>query len=281
MRMPGVFELLLKLAQRSRSCSLNRWVRSQELQSTFLLQFREQIQCDWIIRFEACSELIDQTRLRADQRILVTCQLFEFRHLLTVRGQSMQIGEIGTPSLSQQVGIDQIRLGSTGRSPTIHRARIDWVHRPTSLQKVNNQQTVGGFNNTCHVFFGRRTNTLHQKGVQLVKSLWAMINTDRTHLMSLFITRQSIMVFVCPVTTGIPHQKRSSLKTLFLRSRALILWRSKRRLSHNRFGSGTVPRKSSFQNRSCRVEQGDFPWRVQSVHRTSVFLFQPFVERAC
>jgi len=79
------------------------------------------------------------------------------------------------------------------------------------------------------------------------------------------VLRDMAHVLICPVNTGIPHPKRSSLQKMSLRSRALILWRSKRRLSHNRFGSGTVPEKSSFQNRSSRVEQVDFPWRVQQL----------------
>ena len=194
MGMPRVFELLLNVFEGSGSCGLNGWIGLQEHQCTLLLQFREQLQGHWIIRYASGGELIDQTGLRADQGILVTGELFELRHLFTIRGQSMQIREIGTPGLSQQVRVDQIRLGATGRSATIHGARIDWVNRPARLQEVENQQTMGCFNDTCHVLFGRRTNDLHQKVVQLGKSLWAMINTDRTHLMSFFINRQGIVI---------------------------------------------------------------------------------------
>lgn len=122
--MPRVLELLLKLSEGSGPCSLNGGIGLQEQQRTLLLQFREQIQGHRIIGLEASGELIDQARLCTDQGILITCQLLEFCHLVTIRGQPMQIGEIGTPSLGQQVGIDQIRLGSTGRSATIHRARV-------------------------------------------------------------------------------------------------------------------------------------------------------------
>src|SRR5450755_2116152 len=163
--MPRVLELLLKLGEGSGPCSLNGGIGLQEQQRTLLLQFREQIQGHRIIGLEASGELIDQTRLRADQRILVTGQLFELCHLVTIWCQSMQIREIGTPGLGQQVCIDQIGLGSTGRSPTIHGARIDGINGPTSLQKMNNQQTMGGFNHTRHVFFGCRANDLHQKGI--------------------------------------------------------------------------------------------------------------------
>src|SRR5450631_1720597 len=110
MGMPCLFELLLNLRKRCSSCSLNGWVGLQKPQCTLLLQFREQIQGHRIISLEASRELIDQTRLRADQRILITGQLLEFCHLVTIWGQPMQISEIGTPSFGEQVGIDQIRL---------------------------------------------------------------------------------------------------------------------------------------------------------------------------
>src|SRR5713226_6894598 len=78
--------------------------------------------------------------------------------------------------------------------------------------------------------------------------------------------RDMAHVGVCPIDTGVPHEQRSSLQVVFLSTRTLILWRSKRRLSHNRFGSGTVPRKASFLNRSSRVEQIAFPWHVQQIY---------------
>jgi hypothetical protein len=56
-----------------------------------------------------------------------------------------------------------------------------------------------------------------------------------------------------PVNTGIPHEKRSSLHTWFLSTRALILWRQTARLSHHRFRSGTVPGKCEL---SQSVEPG-------------------------
>src|SRR2546429_447430 len=279
--MPRVLELLLNLLERSCSCYFKGWIGLQEPQRTLLLQFREQIEGHGIIGFEASGELIDQTRLRADQAILVTCQLFELGYLVTIRGQSMQICEISAPGLGQQVGIDRIGLGTTGRSPTIHSARINWVHRPAGLQQVNNQQTMSGFNNTRHLFFGRRTNDLHQKGVQLGKSLWGMIHTDRTHLMPFFVNRQGIMVLIRPVNTGIPHQKRSSLHECFLNSRALILWRSKRDSLMIGLAQEQCQGSASFLNRSSRVDETDFPWLVQQFHRTSVLLFQPCVEWAC
>ena len=89
------------------------------------------------------------------------------------------------------------------------------------------------------------------------------------------------MMLVRPVNTGIPHKKRSSLHTWFLSTRALLLWRSKR--DSLMIGSAQEQRRgsASFLNRSSRVEEVDFPWRVQQLYRTSLPLFQPCVERAC
>ncbi len=47
-------------------------------------------------------------------------------------------------------------------------------------------------------------------------------------------------VLVSPVDPGIPQRKSSSVRQTFLSSRALLLWRQTARLSHDRFGSGTV-----------------------------------------
>ncbi len=84
-----------------------------------------------------------------------------------------------------------------------------------------------------------------------------------------------------PVNTGIPHQQCSSLQQCFLSTRALILWRSKRDSLMIGSAEEQCQGSASFLNRSSRVEQADFPWRVQQLYRTSVPLFQPYVERAC
>jgi hypothetical protein len=88
-------------------------------------------------------------------------------------------------------------------------------------------------------------------------------------------------VLVRPVNTGIPHQKRSSLQKMFLSSRALILWRSKRDSLMIGLAQEPCQGSASFLNRSSRVERVDFPWNVQQLYRTSVPSFQPCVERAC
>ena len=253
MGMPGVFELLLKLVERSGSCCLKGWIGLQEQQRTLLLQLREQLQGHGIIRYASSRELLDQTGLRADQRIWVTCQLFELRHLVTIWSQPTQIREIGTPGLGQQIGINQISFGSRGRAATVNRSRVDWINRPTCFQKVDNQQAMCCFNNKRHLLFGCRTNDLHQKYVQLGKSLWSVINTDRTYLMPFaqqssghrgarppsqsryttsetLLSAQNVPEFTCPSTVALEA-----------------------RLSHDRSGSGTMPGKCEL---SQSVEPG-------------------------
>src|SRR6266566_7860189 len=122
---------------------------------------------------------------------------------------------------------------------------------------------------------------LFQEGVQSAQSLRAVIDTKRPNLTPLFINDQGVMMVIGPVNTDIPHQKHSSLYTWFLSTRALILWRSKRDSLMIGSAQERCQGSASFLNRSSRVEELDFPWRVQQLYRTSVALFQPCVERAC
>src|SRR5437588_10243625 len=78
---------------------------------------------------------------------------------------------------------------------------------------------------------------------------------------------------VGPVNTGIPHQKYSSLQQWFLSTRALILWRSKRDSLMIGSAQERCQGSASFLNRSSRVEEADFPWRVQQLYGTSLSLF--------
>jgi hypothetical protein len=106
----------------------------------------------------------------------------------------VQIGEVRPSGLGQQVGINRIRLGSRGSSPTIHGARVDRGDRPAYFQQMSNQQTMGCLDDTRHVLFGCRANDLLQKGVQSGHPLWAVIDPQRTDLTALFIKDQDVMV---------------------------------------------------------------------------------------
>jgi hypothetical protein len=104
-----------------------------------------------------------------------------------------------------------------------------------------------------HLFFRLRTNHLLQEGVQFAHPLRAVIDTQGADLMARFINDQGVMMFVRPVTTGIPQGQCSSLQQWSLSMRALLLWRQTARLSHHRFCSGTGPGKCAL---SQSVEPG-------------------------
>jgi hypothetical protein len=140
---------------------------------------------------------------------------------------------------------------------------------------------MGRLDDAGHLFFRLSTNDLLQKGVQLAHPLRGVIDPQRTDLTSRLIDDQSVMVRVRPINTGVPHEKCSSLQERFLSTRALILWRSKRDSLMIGLAQEQCQGSASFLNRSSRVENRDFPWRVQQLDRTSVLLFQPCVERAC
>jgi len=93
--------------------------------------------------------------------------------------------------------------------------------------------------------------------------------------------RDMAHMLIRPVYACIPHEKFPSLQKTFLSSRALILWCSK----HDSLIIGWTQEQrqgsTSFHNRSSRVENVDFPRRVQQFHRASVPLLRPCVERAC
>src|SRR6266496_3519309 len=226
--MPAGSQQFLDLLHRGGLCSLWGWIRLQEEQRALLLQFPKEIQCHGIIRFEASGELIHQAGLQVDQALLITRQLLEFRHLLAVWGETMQIGKVGSSGLRQQVSINGIRLGSRCCSSAIDGARVDRVDGPSCLQQRRNQQTMSRLNDAGHLLLGVRADDLFQKGVQGGKSFGSVIHPQRSHPPTLLIQRQSVVMLVRPVNTGIPHETCSSLSDRFLSTRALILWRSKR-----------------------------------------------------
>src|SRR5258708_12736826 len=134
----------------------------------------------------------------------------------------MQIGQVSSSSLGQQVGINPIRLGPRCRSTTIDGARIDGIDGPTGFQQMSNQQSMGRLDDAGHLFFRLRTNDLLQEGVQAGQALRAMIDAKRTDLTALLINDQGVMMVVGPVNTGIPHQQSSSPYLYFLTIPPLI-----------------------------------------------------------
>src|SRR5207237_4167820 len=111
-----------------------------EQQGALLLQFAKQLQSHWVVGFEAGGELIDQTRLHADQSILIAREQFQFGDLLTIWAQAVQIGQVSASCLSQQVSVNRIGLGSRCGSPTINSARIDRIDWPARFKQVSDQQ---------------------------------------------------------------------------------------------------------------------------------------------
>src|SRR5579883_906091 len=89
----GGFEDVANLLNRSSLSCLQGRVGLQKDQGRALLQLGKQIQCDGIIGFQTGCKLVDQARLHLDQAILITREPFEFGHLLTIGGESVQICE--------------------------------------------------------------------------------------------------------------------------------------------------------------------------------------------
>jgi hypothetical protein len=281
MGISGVFEDSLDLFQRSGHRFLRGRVGLQEVQRAFLVQLPKQFQSHWVIGLETGGELIDQARLHLDQGVLVAREQLEFCYRLTIWRETMQIGQVSSSRLGQQVGIYRIRLRTRCGPPTIHGARIDRIDWPPCLQQVSTQQSVGGLNDASHLLFCCITDDLLQKRVQLGKSLRVVINTKRSYWMSFFVNHHRVMVVICPIDPGIPQGEPPLWHEWFLNARALLLWRSKR----DSLMIGSVQERyqgsASFLNRSSRVEELDFPWHIQQLSKTRIPLFQPCVERAC
>ena len=166
----GMFRLsedLCDLLSRSGHRSLWRGIGLQEQQGALLLQFGKQLQGHRVIGFETSRELIDQPRLHPDQGILIAREQFELGNLLAIWREAMQIDQVRTSGLGQQVGVNRIGLGSRCGSPTIYGARIDRVDRPARFQQVSDQQTMRCLDDAGQLFFRLRTTDLLQKAFNL------------------------------------------------------------------------------------------------------------------
>src|SRR5437868_10082461 len=263
-------EDLADLLNRSGLCCFQGGIGLQKQQSRALLQLGKEVQGDGIIGFQAGRQLIDQAGLHLNQAILITRKSLEFGDLFTFGRESVQIREIGSPSLRQQIGIDSIGLGARGRALPVNRAWIDGIHWPPLFQQERKKQAVVGLNHAGHLFLVLAAQRARKPGIQLVKSFWGMGNTDRTELSPSFVKNQSLMLLVCPIDTSIEHGKTPSVLTTFLSNCALILWCSKHDFLIISCSQKHRWRSASFLHRSSRGERRAFLQRVQQFTRASV-----------
>ena len=187
-------EYLRELVCRGTLGGLRSWIGLQKHQGGVLLDLRKQLQRNGIVGFEASRELIHQTSLCLDQRILITGEQFELGHLLAIRGEAVQIGKVCSSRLGQQIRINRIRFGSRGRTPSINGPRVDRIHWPACFQQVRDQQPMRRLDDARHLLFGCRAEDLLQKGVQLAHPLRGVIDPQRTDLTPLLIDDQSVMI---------------------------------------------------------------------------------------
>ncbi len=254
--MLGLLEHLVDLLNRSCCRLLRSGVGLQEQQRAWLVQFAKKIQDHRIIRFETGSELIDQACLHLDQGILIAREQFQFGHWLAIWSQPVQIGQVGTAGLGQQIRINQVGLGTRCASGPIHCARIDGIDWPARFQQGGNQQPMASFNNASHLLFGCRSKELLQEGVELGEPLCIVTDPKRSHLAPFLIKDQGVVVVVGPINADILHTKRSSLKNTVPEHTCPYTVALQARLSHDRSGSGTTSGKREL---SESVEPGGEP----------------------
>jgi hypothetical protein len=256
----GLFEQGRQILCRGRTGRLQGRIGSQEFERRVLLQLAEQFQRDGVVGYASGSELIDQPGLHLHQAILVTGQRFEFLDLFAIGIEPTQILEVGTPGFGQQIGINGIRLGPGGGAPPFDGSRIHRVDCPPLLQQMGDQQSVGGLHNTCQLLFSSWSCYSLQVGVQLVQSESAMCDTDRSQLTALLVNAQRIMVVVGPVNAAKLHGLAPYLRqTAFLNSWVLILCRATRDSLMTSRVQKWCQGRTSFLNRSSRVEKPAFP----------------------
>ncbi len=91
---------------------LRSGIRLQKHQRGTLLHFGKQVQGRRVVLLEAGRQLVDQTRLRLDQRILIAGERFQLSHGGAIRGHSAQLGQIEAARFGQQIRINAVGLGS-------------------------------------------------------------------------------------------------------------------------------------------------------------------------
>jgi len=269
----GLFQQGGQFLHRSRASGLQRRIGAQECERRRLLQLAEQCQHDWVVGYASGGKLVDQAGLHVDQRVLVARQGFEFLDLFTVGIEPTQILEISASRFRQHIGVNGVGLGSRGCSSSFDGTRIDRVNRPSHFQQVSNQPPMGGFHDTGELLTPPGAGHSFQIGIQLAQPESAVGNTDRFQLTALFVNAQRIMVLVCPINAAKLHSIAPYLRqSAFLNSCVLILWRAIRdSLMTSRVQKLCLGR-TSFLNRSSRVEDIAFPRHVRQSIRASVLL---------
>jgi hypothetical protein len=272
-RISALFEEAGQLFYRSGAGCLQSGIGPQEGECRGLLQLAEHFQRDRVVGYASGDELIDQPDLHLHQALLIAGQRFEFLDLFTVRVESAQVREVGPPGLGQQIGINGIGLGSRESPSPFHRPRIDWVNRPSVFQQMRDHQSMGGLNNTGELVFSSWPCHPFQVGVQLTQSFGTMSNADRSQLMALVVDAQRIMMVICPINTAKLHRLAPYLRPVaFLNSCVLLLCRSKRDSLMTSRVQKPCQGRTSFLNRSSRVETKAFPRQVRQSIRASVLL---------
>jgi hypothetical protein len=225
-----------------------------------LVQFAEQLQGHWIVRFEAGGELVHQAGLTLDQGILVTGEQFEFLDQGAVGLKAAQIGQIASARFRQQIGINGIGFGPCRIAATIHCLGVDGVNREARFEQGGNEQSLVGLQNASHLV--RRGNKGEQEARQVGQAFFGVRNAPRSHLMPCLIDNGDIMVLICPVNASIPHAIRPPDQRYPGPLPQLVgpyTWVLAARPSHHHSPEECYQGSAIFLHRSSRVEGRAFP----------------------
>ena len=172
-----------------------------------MLHFGKQVQGRRIVLLEAGRQLVHQTRLGLNQRILIARQGFQFLQSVTIRLQSAQLGQVKAAYFRQQMRVNLIGLGSCRFAQLIGGLRVHRIDGDTSFQQERDQQSMVGFDNTRQVL-GLSRNT-QQKLFQRVQAFMAVGKASRSHALARFIHYIHVMMGVRPIQANVPHTRDS------------------------------------------------------------------------
>ncbi len=164
----------------------------QKHQRGTLLHLGKQVQGRWVVLLEAGRQLVDQARLRLDQRILIARERFQFVHRGAIGLQAAQLGQVEATGLGQQIGINAIGLGACRFAQLIGGLGIDGIDREPRLQQEGNQQAMTCFDNARQLL-GRSCNAQHTL-FQLVQAVVAVGKASRVDLTTGLIQHHDVMI---------------------------------------------------------------------------------------